>query len=467
MPDPTIALCDDTIATAKIAAGTQKVSVRQSLQASTVDGGLAAIFSNITGGILLSNFLLDLGANSVEIGTIASLPMLTNLLQPLGALLSNRTNSRHTYGIWMFLPARLVWLFLLVGIIFIDRHQEISHQLVYLTLALLFISNLLAALGSASWMSWLAALVPPRVRGRYYSIRNIVSNLANLLCLPVASFIVAHWQGSELAGYGIVLGIGIVAGLASLGCQHLMIDIDPQAYIVGVGDSLPLGTASPVENRDRHESLWAGLTAAVRDPNLVMFLIYFAFWGFAVNLSTPFFNLYMLDNLDLDITWVTIFSSLYTGANMLMMLVWGRLSDRFGNRPIAICTGIAIAIIPLFWLLTGLESVQSQLWIYLAGFHLIFGGLWSAIDLCNNNLQIAITPIQHHATFFAIAAAVAGVSGALGTTVGGLLAQADCYTGIFGVFSLSAMLRLVALIPLVFVDERRAVSGGLARSIVA
>jgi MFS family permease len=450
MPDPTIALRNDTIDTAKVAPSNKRVSVRQSLQASTVDGGLAAVFSNITGGILLSNFLLDLGANSVEIGTIASLPMLTNLLQPLGALLSNRTNSRHTYGIWLFLPARLVWLLLLVGIIFAEQHRDISHQLVYLTLALLFVSNLLAALGSASWMSWLAALVPPRVRGRYYSIRNIVSNLANLLCLPAASFIVANWQGSELAGYGIVLGIGIVSGLVSLGCQHFMIDIDPQVYI----------------DSEQHESLWAGLIAALKDPNLVIFLIYFALWGFAVNLSTPFFNLYMLDNLNIDITWVTIFSSLYTGANMLMMLVWGRLSDRFGNRPIALCTGIAIGIIPLFWLLTGLESVQSQLWIYLAVFHLFFGGLWSAIDLCNNNLQIAITPIQHHATFFAIAAAVAGFSGAFGTTVGGLLAQADCYTGIFGVFSLSAMLRLVALIPLIFVDERRSVSGGLARSIV-
>ncbi len=446
MLDPTRAVCPDPTATTKVARGVSG-SVRQSLQASTVDGGLAAVFSNITGGILLSNFLLDLGASSVEIGMVASLPMLTNLLQPLGALLSNRTTSRHNYGIWMFLPSRLVWLLLLAGIIFVDRHQGITRQLVFLTLALVFISNLLAALGSASWMSWLAALVPPRLRGRYYSIRNIISNLANLLCLPIASFMVANWQGSELAGYGIVLGIGILSGLASLVCQHFMIDIDPQAYI----------------EPEQHESLLVGLTAALKDPNLVMFLLYFALWGFAVNLSTPFFNLYMLDNLEVDITWVTLFSSIYTGANMLMMLVWGRLSDRFGNRPILLCAGIAVAIIPLFWLLTGFEQVRSQLWIYLAVFHLIFGGMWSAIDLCNNNLQIGITPIQHHATFFAIVAAVAGVSGALGTTVGGFLVQSDLYEGILGVFSLSAMLRLVALIPLIFVDEQRAVTLTAAR----
>ena len=160
-----------------------RVSVRTSLTASTIDGGLSTVFSNITGGVLLSSFLLNLGASPFEIGMVASLPMLANLLQPLGALLSNRTNSRHDYGIWTFLPARLLWLVLLIGIIFRGAHTDFSPQLVYLTLILVIASNILAALGSASWMSWLAALVPPKLRGRYYSVRNIVSNLAGLLCL--------------------------------------------------------------------------------------------------------------------------------------------------------------------------------------------------------------------------------------------------------------------------------------------
>ena len=109
-----------------------KVSVRTSLRASTIDGGLSTVFSNVTGGVLLSSFLLDLGASPFQIGMLASLPMVANLLQPLGALLSNRTNSRHDYGIWTFLPSRLLWLILLIGIIFRDIIQDSSAQLVYL-----------------------------------------------------------------------------------------------------------------------------------------------------------------------------------------------------------------------------------------------------------------------------------------------------------------------------------------------
>jgi MFS family permease len=415
-----------------------KVSVRQSLIASTCDGGLSTVFSNITGGVLLSNFLFDLGATPVEIGMLASLPMLTNLLQPLGALLSNRTDSRHNYGLWIFLPSRLLWLLLLAGIIFVDRFDGNSRQLVYLTLALLLTSNILGALGGASWMSWLAALVPPKLRGRYYSGRNIVCSLANLLCLPIASFIVSNWRGTEIAGYGIALGIAIVAGLLSLGCQQFMLDINPQAYR---------------NQAQQSESLFTGLTASLADRNLVIFLIYFALWAFAVNLSTPFFNLYMLDNLDVDLNWVTLFSSIGTGTNMLMLLVWGRIIDQFGSRRLLICTGLAVVMMPLFWLLTDLPQVHAQLWIYLAIFHVFWGGMWAAIDLGNNHIQIAIVPIEHHATFFAIAAAVAGISGALGTTAGGILIQSARYDGILGVFSLSAMLRLVAILPLLFVRE--------------
>lgn len=424
-----------------------KISVRTSLRASTIDGGLSTVFSNITGGVLVSSFLLDLGASPFEIGMLASLPMITNLLQPLGALLSNRTNSRHDYGIWTFLPSRLLWLILLIGIIFRSTSPDFSSQLVYLTLILVVVSNILAALGSASWMSWLAALVPPKLRGRYYSVRNIVSNVASLLCLPIASFVISNWQGGTIAGYGIVLSVSILAGLASLTCQHFMIDINPQNYQKNY----------QIEDKqeDDQVNIFTNLIAPFKDRNLVIFLIYFGLWGFAVNLSTPFFNLYMLENLNVDITWVTLFNSLSSGANMLMLLVWGRQSDRVGNRPLLIFAGLAITITPLFWLLTGIVQVQSQLWTYLLIFHLFLGGTWAAIDLGTNNIQIAIAPIQHQATFFAIASAVAGVGSALGTTAGGTLAQYAHYEGVFGIFFLSAILRLTALIPLLFVHENQ------------
>jgi len=72
--------------------------------------------------------------------------------------------------------------------------------------------------------------------------------------------------------------------------------------------------------------------------------------------------------------------------------------------------GIAIAITPLFWVLTRISQVRERLWLYLIIFHLFLGGTWAAIDLENNNIQIGIAPIEHHATFLAIVSAIAGIA---------------------------------------------------------
>lgn len=60
--------------------------------------------------------------------------------------------------------------------------------------------------------------------------------------------------------------------------------------------------------------------------------------------------------------------------------------------------------------------------------------------------------------YFAFAAAVGGIGGGLGTTAGGFLTQMDYIGGLSGLFALSAVVRLIALLPLVFVQEPRSQS---------
>jgi len=82
---------------------------------------------------------------------------------------------------------------------------------------------------------------------------------------------------------------------------------------------------------------------------------------------------------------------------------------------------------------------------------MLSGGTWAAIELCSNNIQMEVAPLEHPSTYFAIAAAVAGVCGALGTTAGGIIAQVAHLGGLPGLFALSTVVRLVALLPLLFV----------------
>ncbi|MEP0868476.1 MFS transporter [Trichocoleus desertorum AS-A10] len=426
-----------------------KQAIRTSLRASTLDGVFATIFSNVAGGVLLSNFLVELDASPVELGMLASIPLLANLLQPLGAYLANRTTSRHRYGLWIYAPARLLWLILVLGIGVASLQPTPPHLLVQWALAIVVLTHFLGALGGASWFSWVAALVPRQLRGRYFGIRNSAISLTNLLSVPLVGLAVTAWPGGSIQGYGVLLFLGVIVGLVSIGFQYWMVDVNPQAQQQEHAESLAQESAdldAVAAETSKSKSFW-------QDRNFLMFLLYFALWSFSVNLSAPFFNIYLLDTLSLDVNWVTTYTSLGAGANLLMLVLWGRLADRIGNRPILVLVGILVAVTPLLWLGTGTDLTSLLVWFPLL--HILAGGTWAAIDLCINNIQLGVAPVQHQATYFAIAGAVAGVSGALGTTAGGFLIEFTNSGGILGLFALSSVIRLAAILPLLFVREQR------------
>ncbi|OYD97692.1 MFS transporter [Nostoc sp. 'Peltigera membranacea cyanobiont' 210A] len=436
-----------------------KDTIRTSLKASTADSVLASVYSLGTGGILLSNLLVELGASPVVFGMLCSIPMLVNLIQPLGAYLSERSTSRFQYSLRTHGIGRLLWLILVIGIVSASLGVIDAHQLVILTLLIVLFSNLLGGLGSASWLSWVAMIVPRRLRGRYFGTRNSAANLTTLVCVPMAGLVVSYWYGGSLQGYGIVLLVSVVFGIMGLGCQYFQVDMNPlsqntyhgkltqtseiKSEVVKDESSEVLQSIHPPQDQSTN-SIW-------KNSNFLIFLLYFSFWTLAVNLSSPFFNLYMLDTLDLDVSYVTIYNSFQAAATLLMLILWGRLADKIGNRPILICIGILVAATPLLWL--GISVNRLDIWLWLPLLHILIGGTWAAIDLCNNNIQLAIAPTKNQSIYFAIAAAVAGVSGALGTTIGSFIAQFAQSGGLLSLFVLSALFRLVALVPLMFLQE--------------
>ncbi|MEO1401218.1 MAG: MFS transporter [Cyanobacteria bacterium J06635_1] len=410
-----------------------KASVRTSLRASTLDGVFSAVFENVIKGVLISNFLIELGAGAIEVGLLASIPMLAHLLQPLGAYFSENSTSRHRYCLWIFSVSRLLWLGLTAGIFWASRQGGVSQPLIWLTLSILLVSFVLDAMGAASWLSWMAALVPQKLRGRYFGNRKSLASLTALITVPVGGWLVTHWPGGSLEGYGVVVGIGMVLGIVSLLCQFWMTDINPKEQ-----------AQTQQKAQGQADRLW-------RDANFLTLLLYLAGWTFALNLSTPFLNFFLLDNLQIDVQWVTLYCALMAGAHLSMMVLWGRLADRIGNRPVLVISSLLTAVIPLLWVTTNTGSLS--LWLWLPLLHVMKGGTLAALELCTANIQLELAPVGKQSGYFAIAAAVIGASGFLGTTVGSLLAEGSGDLTL--VFTLSSCLSVVGILPLLFVKESR------------
>jgi MFS family permease len=429
-----------------------KDAIRKSLEASTADGIFAAIYSNVTAGVLLTNFAMDLGASATQIGLLASIPLVANLLQPLGAYLSEQCTSRHWYCLGVYIPSRLVWVLLLLGLGLLHWDYIEPQTLIVGTLTIALISSGTGALGSAAWLSWMAVLVPKRLRGRYFGLRNSAANLTNLVSVPLMGMVISQWPSGPVDGFGILLVLAIAFGLVSLAFQNLMVDINPKLQQTLSEPQIGLPSAeAEVDGESATEN-----TGKAEKFKFWILLLYFGGWMFAFSLSAPFFNLYMLDNLNLPITLVTFYTSLMAGANLLMFMFWGRLADRIGNRTVLAIAGIILAVTPLLWLLVGTGALS--IWLGLPLLHVVMGGTGAAIDLCNNNLQIGVAPLHKQSTYFGWLAAAAGISGALGTAIGGYCAEHWTQGGLLGIFVLSGVCRGVAIVPLAFVKEHRDLS---------
>ncbi|WP_309736756.1 MFS transporter [Chamaesiphon sp. OTE_75_metabat_556] len=427
--------------------------IRRSLQASSIDGVFAAIFSNLTGGVLLSNFLVDLQANSFEIGILAALPMIANIVQPIGAWWGDRSASRQQFCTRIYVPARLVWVLLLVGIVLHTQQLLDDRMLAILTMVVVALGHILAGLGSPTWLSWMAALVPRQLRGRYFGIRNTAANLTSLIVVAIAGFLVANDPNGEISGFAIALSIGIVAGIISIICQQQMVDVNPHdrietADLRNIEPNPPVETPITAEIVTQSESAIATIG---QDRHFQGFLWCLGAWTFALNLSAPFFNLYLLKDLSIDVGWVTLYNSLTSVANLALLMPFGRWSDRIGHRLPLLVMGLVMTVLPLLWLGVGTDSFS--LWLGLPLLFAFNGGATAAIELCINNLQLEIAHDRHQSQYFGIAAAIAGIAGAAGTVVGGGLDLLDALGGLTGLFVISSFLRLLALIPLLLLQH--------------
>lgn len=458
-----LALVWESSATRSLPTKIAPTDIRSSLRASTLDGVFATIFTNITGGVLLSNFLVELNATPLQIGMLAAIPMLANLLQPLGAYWADRTTSRRWYGIWVYGISRILWLPLAIAIIGFSWHPLDPQQMIIATLAVLSTTHVLGAIGSASWLAWLATLVPRQLRGRYFGFRNSSFSLTSLIAIPVVGLIISHWAGGTLQGFGVMVLVGVMAGFISLGFQACMVDVNPQSQLIHpqsaseteVSSNSSIEVTTPSVScsitPESHSAVEPAHTSILNNKHFLLFLLYCGLWAFGANLSNPFFNLYLLDNLSLNLSWVTLYNGLDAGANLLMLMFWGKLADRIGNRPILLLVGTLVAVIPLLWLGTG--DTSRSIWLWFPLLHLLSGGTWAAINLCMNNLQLEIAPPQHQTKYFALTAAIGGVCGAMGTMFGGWLIEFTGATGMMNLFALSSLLRVLALLPLIWLQE--------------
>lgn len=333
--------------------------------------------------------------------------------------------------------ARGMWIPIVVLSILLSR----QHPSDLLKLLIVFImgSQILAAVGGVSWLSWMAGLVPDEIRGRFFGLRNsILGGVAVAITLLGGRFLdwfPQHYPGlPRTRAFEILFMLAIVAGAISL-------------WFLTRKPELP-------QSPGPRQKLTELYRAPLHHQNFRRFLRFAMLRSFATNIAAPFFVVYMLKDLHFSYTIVGIFTILSALADLIGMWIWGHLSDHLGNRPIIISGTIVTTILPAIWVFTSAEDFSAYFLIPML--HMTGGFFWAGYNLCAANLVYRMAPVRGNSAFFAFWSISIGVAAGLGALTGGLMTKnVDWLMNSFSVtfdsgykfiFLFSALLRIIPLL---------------------
>ena len=374
----------------------------------TWEGTASMGFFSITTSGFLAAYALALGCNNFQIGILAALPFLAQPIQILAIPLVERFRRRKIITLTSWIPAQLLWLPIALVPLFLDVPSASAVALLLMTLG---IRGVFASVTACSWNSWLRDLVPQQVLGSFFARRQMRANLAAMTFGLVASFFVTYWQGhapagNEALGYTFPLLFGAVfLGLAS----PLFMSMIPE----------PLMQPSPRPQ----PSFFSTVSIPFRDGNYRRLLSFLLLWGLALNMSIPFFAVYMLLRLGLPLSAVIGFSILSQASNILFLRFWGPLADKFGFKAILSVSVSLYLLVVLGWTFTTMPERYFLTIPLLVVLHILAGIAAAGVTLATGTIGLKLAPKGRATAYLAAAGLATSLGAGVGPLLGGYLAD--------------------------------------------
>jgi len=356
------------------------------------------VYMTVYNGPSLNAFIRSLGAGDFVFAVIMAMPVFTGLLQLLASIVLQKVGKRKSLFIFFGFVQRLILIPTALVPVFLP--EKFQGMRILLVLLLIAVNSGAQAFMSIIYSSWMGALVPTEIRGRYFSRRSLISTIASLIVAPLSGLFLDVVKGPM--GYAILFSIVAIIG---------SIDI---VFFFWIRDPVMVAPK-------QHKSIYMILLSPLKDANYRRFIIFTTAFSFSLNLSGSFFTPYMLEHLHMTMLAITILTqmtmSLFT---ILFIGKMGRLIDRFGTKNTMKVALSVIVSMPLFWIFTTPNNYIPLILIV----QLIAGMFWPAYDLGNMNLSIWLAPEDERPSYLASYAFVIALFGILpGQLFGGAIME--------------------------------------------
>jgi MFS family permease len=365
------------------------------------EGMATEAMTALTSGTFLVAMAILLGASNVQIGVLAALPSFSSLFQLVAIRLLQKYNNRRAIAVLSNIVARLPLL--IIGLLPLLFTTSTSIEVL---IFLLFFHYFFGSVAGANWNSWMKDLVPEKKLGSYFSHRTRLTQTLNvflsLILALVLDYIKKTHPGIELTTYSYMFIGGGILGL--FGTWLLSKTPEPVSYL-------------PKEN------LFKLLKKPLLDRNFRNLLFFNSFWSFSLNIATPFFTVYMMKTLNLPLSYIISFAIMGQVAGILAVKVWGKHSDRFGNKTIIKIAAPVYIFCILLWPLAGMAPHFFETIVIVAIINILSGVSTCGINLAIGNIGLKLAPKNQAIVYLSAKNMVVAFFASMGPMIGGFLAD--------------------------------------------
>lgn len=428
--------------------GVEEQPIRNSLRTVTFAWVFGSAWFHITTGATMTRYARSMDMSEFGFGLLAAIPYFGALLQLPASYMMERYGGRKKLFLLTGILHRLLWLVIAAIPWFMPRADWWWGLLLFMAF-----STSLGNFSGAAWLTWMADLVPARIRGRYFSRRGQYGRLVGFFATAAVA-----WLLDAVTGYG-----------AEIFRQTISVAL-AVAAICGVLDIALFKSVPPAQKTraDEHVSFRELVAQPLRDPNFRRFLAFNFTLNFGIGYVGQFIWLYLFDvvqmsNLRANMMLVAI----PLIVSMLSFPLWGRMVDRLGCRPTLIAAGLLIVHGGASWIFVRQESW----WLGYAG-SILATLAWPGVELASLNMVLRLSAaregIHTHrgSAYVAVNSVVVALGGICSGLFGGAVAEwlSEWKGSLFGLpltyhgvlLLISALLRAVSLLFLIGLQEPQA-----------
>jgi MFS family permease len=407
-----------------------------------------SVWSSSMSGTPLTLYAKQLGATPFQFGLLAALPFLASILQLPASLVIEATGQRKRIFLLGHYLQRFLWFIIAVAPLWILNKGGLLHARLAMSvfLWLMFIMYAGGAIGGPAWVTWMADLVPDRIRGKYFSRRR---QFGMFTAVP-AAWIVGWLLDTQPSANPFSI-MRWCSGVFIIAAMFGVMDIHMFQYV----PDIPKRPQKGME-----------LIRALRQPlNDKRFLWFAGFVGtlfFAMSFMGQFVTLYVMDEAaksggHMNRTAQMMLIVTPYVAQLLCLGLWGHTADRMGKKPLLVVAALGLVPVGFGWCVL----TESTVWV---GYILsaVGAALWAAVEIANFNivLEMSETPdaggTGGGSSYVAVNSVIVNIAGCLGGLSAGVIAELlrdwhafwvfKTFRGYDILFAVSAVMRLLAVV---------------------